>query len=387
MGAGGGVGAAGGELAATLAATCRPFDEARTLPGAAYISDEVFALEQRALFGRMWLCVGREKEVPEPGSYLTQEIGAERVLVVRDARRALGAFYNVCRHRGARLIEEPRGHLGSIISCPYHAWTYALDGTLVRTPHQAAGFRPEEFPLARVQLGCRHGLVFVNLHPGAPALGAQLADLPDLVRYGLEALECAHRVEYDVAANWKVVCENYSECYHCPIVHPQLHRISEVTRLFESGACFNGGPMAIRDGFSTMSMTGTSRSPAIAGLPDEDRRRINYYLVYPNLMLGLHPDYVVTHRAWPLAPGRTRVVCEWLFPQESVSTPGFDPADAVEFWDVTNRQDWALCERVQRGAASRGHAPGPYHPSERCVHTFDRWYAETLASYFEPSRP
>ena len=130
-----------------------------------------------------------------------------------------------------------------------------------------------------------------------------------------------------------------------------------------------------------MSMRGTTPLAPIAGLSDADHRLVHYYLVYPNLMLGLHPQYVLVHRAWPLAPDRTRVVCEWLFPPASLAAPGFDPADMVEFWDLTNRQDWVLCERVQRGAASAGYAPGPYHSSERCVHAFDKWYAEAIAPH------
>ena len=372
----------GDALAAALAATCRPLAEARTLPRRVYTDPEVFAAEGRALFGRMWLCVGRAEDLPEAGSYLTQAIGGERILVVRGEDHALRAFFNVCRHRGARLVEEPCGRLRGLIGCPYHGWTYALHGRLLRAPRAEAGFRPEDFPLAQARLETLGGFVFVNLDRAAPALGAALADLPDLTRYRLADLRRARRIEYTVEANWKIVAENYSECYHCALVHPQLNRISDLTSGFaQSGASFNGGPMQLRDGFTTMSMSGATTLAPISGLPDADHRQVHYYLVYPNLMLGLHPQYVLVHRAWPLAPDRTRVVCEWLFPQASLAAPGFDPADMVEFWDLTNRQDWVLCERVQRGAASAGYVPGPYHPSERCVHAFDKWYAKAIAPH------
>jgi Rieske 2Fe-2S family protein len=161
-----------------------------------------------------------------------------------------------------------------------------------------------------------------------------------------------------------------------------LSRISDLTSGFaQCGISFNGGPMQLRAEFTTMSMRGTTPLAPIAGLADADLRLVHYYLVYPNLMLGLHPQYVLVHRAWPLAPDRTRVVCEWLFPQSSLSAPEFDPADMVEFWDLTNRQDWVLCERVQRGAASAGYVPGPYHSTERCVHAFDKWYADAIAPH------
>ena len=369
-------------LAAGLAATARPLAEARTLPRPVYFSPAVHALEQRAIFGRMWLCAGREEYLDGPGSYLTQPIGDERVLVIRGEDGALRAFFNVCRHRGARLIEEPCGRLRGALSCPYHAWTYALDGRLLRAPRAEPGFPSEEFPLVQVNLETRDGFVFVNLDPGAPRLAECHADLPDLARYRLGELRRASRIEYTVEANWKVIAENYSECYHCPLVHPQLDRLSDLSRGgFQTGRSFGGGPMVLRDGAETMSTTGKTTLASIAGLAGPDLREINYYLVYPNLMLGMHPQYVLTHQAWSLAPGRTRVVCEWLFPPETLTAPGFDPAAMVDFWDLTNRQDWALCERVQRGAASAGCLPGPYHPSERCVHAFDKWYAEAIAPH------
>lgn len=366
-------------LVEDLAATCRPLAEARTLPRRVYTDPAIFALEGQHLFGRMWLAVGREEDVPETGSYLTHAIGDEKLLVVRGEDGALRAFFNVCRHRGARLVEEPCGRLRGAIGCPYHAWTYALDGRLARAPRAEPGFRAEDFPLIQARLETFAGFVFVNLDPGAVPLAQAFADLPDLGRYRLAELRRAKRVEYTVEANWKVIAENYSECYHCPLVHPQLNRISDLTSGYaQVGAAFNGGPMQLRDGFTTMSMSGATTLPALPGLDEADRRLVHYYLVYPNLMLGLHPQYVLTHQAWPLAPDRTRVVCEWLFRPETIAAGGFDPAGIVDFWDLTNRQDWALCERVQRGAASAGYAPGPYHPTERCVHAFDKWYAESI---------
>jgi Rieske 2Fe-2S family protein len=367
-------------LAEGLAATCRPLAEARTLPRRVYTDPAIFALEGRQLFGRMWLCIARDEDVPEAGSYLTQEIGGEKLLVVRGDDGALRAFFNVCRHRGARLVEEPCGRLRGALSCPYHAWTYALDGRLLRAPRAEAGFRPEDFPLSQARLETRDGFVFVNLDRAAPALADAFADLPDVGRYRLAELRRARAIEYTVAANWKVVAENYSECYHCPLVHPQLHRISDITSGYARfGVAFNGGPMQLRAGFTTMSMSGATALPVLPGLDEADRRFVHYYLVYPNLMIGLHAQYVLVHRAWPVAPDRTRVVCEWLFRPETSAAPGFDPADMVEFWDLTNQQDWALCERVQRGAASAGYVPGPYHPAEGCVHAFDKWYAEAIA--------
>lgn len=367
-------------LRAALAPTLQPLETARTLPRAVYTAPAVLDLERRELFGRRWLAVAREEDVPEAGSFVTQDVGAERVLVVRAQDGALRAFFNVCRHRGARLVDEPCGRLRNAIACPYHAWTYGLDGRFLRAP------RREDEPaadlgLVAMPLAVRDGFVWVSLDPHAAPFDAAMADLPDFAAVRPAGLRRAHRIVYEVAANWKIVCENYSECYHCPLVHPQLHRISDLSSGgFESGATFNGGPMRLREGATTMSTTGRSPWPRIDGAPVHDAGLIAYYLVYPNLMLGLHPDYLLTHVAWPLSTDATRVVCDWYFPPETIARPGFDPAPAVDFWDLTNRQDWALCARVQAGAASRGYVPGPFHPSERCVHAFDHWYAQWLAA-------
>jgi Rieske 2Fe-2S family protein len=369
-------------LIGALADTLKPLAEARTLPSAVFTDPSIHALELRELFGRRWIAVARAEELGATGAFVTQEIGGERVLIVRAEDGNLRAFFNVCRHRGSRLVEEPAGRLHGAIACPYHAWTYALDGQLKRAPH----FDPDpqhaqDLGLVQMPLVVHEGLVFVVLEPGTSAVAVEL---PDLARFGLSRLNRVRRLEYAIAANWKLVCENYSECYHCPQVHPQLNRLAELASGgFESGAGFNGGPMRLRAGVETLSMSGRSHAPRLATLGGEADAMVYYYLVYPNLMLGIHPDYLTTHVVWPLAPDRSRIVCELCYAPEAGADAAFDPAECSEFWDLTNRQDWALCERVQRGAASHGYRPGPYHPNERCVHAFDRWYARWLTASIE----
>jgi Rieske 2Fe-2S family protein len=370
-------------VAADLALTRAPFASARTLPASVYASEEVFRLEQRGLFARSWLCAGREGDVPAAGDFFLREIAGDSVIVVRGADGQCRAFFNVCQHRGARLIDEPAGHGLRRLLCPYHAWSYELDGRLQAAPQMDAGFRRDKVSLVPVRLETWQGFIFVNLDDSAQPLNDYLADLPDLNRFRMGELHCGKRIEYEVAANWKLVCENYSECYHCAGVHPQLTRISDLIgrgeRRQEIGTCFNGGPMLMRDGVQTMSMSGKSSVAPIPGLSERDHRYVYYYVIYPNMLLSPHPDYVLTHTAWPVAPDRTRVICEWLFTAEAMNATSFDPSDMVEFWDMTNRQDWGLCERAQAGAKSRGYRQGPYHPTEDCVHTFDCWYVDQLS--------
>ena len=365
------------DIASDLAATRRPVAQARTLPAAVYTTPEILAIEQAGLFARTWLCVGRAADIPAAGDFFTRELAGDSVIVIRGADGLVRAFFNVCRHRGSRLIDETSGRGLSRILCPYHAWSYRLDGSLATAIRADLGLVP-------VNAGSHDGFIFLNLDSAAPPLAASLGDLPDLSRFRLAELRRGWRQFYDVQANWKLICENYSECYHCPGAHPQLARLSELIsrshRPLEIGASFNGGPMELKSGIETMSLSGKRTVPVIPGLSADDHRYVYYYVIYPNLLLSPHPDYVLTHTAWPLAPDRTRVVCELLFTEEALARPGFDPSDMADFWDLTNRQDWALCERAQLGAGSRGYRPGPYQASEDCVHTFDRWYAERLAA-------
>jgi Rieske 2Fe-2S family protein len=366
-------------ITAELACTGEPLADARTLPGVVYHAEEILALETRGIFSTCWLAIAREEDVPNAGSFVTQEIGGERILIVRGEDERLRAFFNVCRHRGSRLIEEPSGRLRGGIACPYHAWTYALDGSFRRAPRSSLAEGTATLALAALRLTTWAGFVLVNLDRGARTLDP--GALPDLTRFQPERLKRVRRLDYQIDANWKIVCENYSECYHCPLVHPQLHRVGDITSGgFEERAGYNGGPMRLRDGFTTLSMSGQRRGPSLAVSADDDARSVYYFLLYPNLMLGVHPDYLLVHSVWPMTPERSRVTCELYFAPEAFADPTFDAADAIEFWDLTNRQDWGLCERVQKGTASQAYAPGPYHPSERCVHAFDRWYATWLMS-------
>jgi glycine betaine catabolism A len=369
-----------GPLVAALADTRKPLAQARGLPGACYTAEAVHAVEQERLFPAAWLALAREADLPAAGSFVTRVLGRERILIVRGEDGKLRAFYNVCRHRGSRLVEEESGCLRAIV-CPYHAWSYALDGRLRHAPRLDTAGATEALALVEMPLGLAAGFVFVNADARAAPLDQALAGLPDWSRFRLDALERVRSLDYRVAANWKLVCENYSECYHCARAHPQLDRLSELeSGGFEAAACFNGGPMRLRAGFDTLSTSGRSTWPRLdAAASDEQAALVHYALVYPNLMLGIHPDYLSVHTAWPLDAMSCSVRCELFVAPEALALPGFDPAEVVDFWDLTNTQDWALCERVQRAAGSRGNRPGPYHPAERCVHAFDRWYAEWLA--------
>ena len=190
--------------------------------------------------------------------------------------------------------------------------------------------------------------------------------------YRPEELTVVARHSYELATNWKVIVENYQECYHCSAIHPELSRISPPTsgeNLATNGAWI-GGWMSMIDEAETMSLTGASGGAAIKGLSEHQLRTVMYVVGYPNLLVSLHPDYVMTHLMTPLGVDRTHVECAWAFPSEVASQPDFDPSYAVDFWDLTNRQDWAACESVQRGLSSPHARPGPLAPDEDGVYQF-----------------
>ena len=352
-----------------------PFGTSRTLPREAYVSDDVLEWERRNFFERSWICVGRVQDTAAAGTQRAVRVGSEGVLLVRDPSGALRAFFNVCRHRGHELLEPGACTTARVIRCPYHAWVYGLDGSLKGAPrfNEVPDFDPAEYGLVPVPVAEWHGWALVNASGDAPAFEAHVGNLGSIVApYEPERLVAMARHDYVVQANWKIVVENYHECYHCPSIHPELCQVSPPDsgiNLAPAGA-WAGGTMDLHPEAETMSMTGESFGVPMRRLDARQRRQVLYFGLFPNLLISLHPDYVMTHRIEPVAPGRSHIECEWLFAPEAPERDDFSPSYASDFWDVVNRQDWSACESVQRGAASRGYRPGPLSPREDAVHRF-----------------
>jgi Rieske 2Fe-2S family protein len=346
------------------------------LPRAAYVDPAVFAWEQRNFFGGGWICVARSDQLPEPGDQRAEATGQGGVLLVRGEDGALRAFANTCRHRGHELLPCGEGANQKVIICPYHAWTYSLDGDLRAAAvfRKQPGFDFGQWSLRQLPATEWHGLVFVDASGGrAGSLVEALAKLDELVApYEPERLVTVAKHSYDSAANWKILTENYHECYHCPSIHPELCRVSPPRSgdNYSVDGAWIGGWMELRDGMTTMSLDGTSRGAPLRGLDEQGLRTVIYVNIFPNVLLSLHPDYVMTHRLTPVSADRTRIECTWAFAPEAVARADFDPGYAVEFWDITNRQDWAACESVQRGLASPHASPGPLASSEDAVYAY-----------------
>jgi Rieske 2Fe-2S family protein len=357
-----------------LAAALAPFGRSRMLPREAYVDPRVFEWEQRNIFSG-WTCVGHAADLAGPGTQRAVGCGPHGILLVRGEDGAVRAFANTCRHRGHELLDCGATVNHRAIVCPYHSWSYRLNGQLRNAPgfREVDGFDPGEFGLVELRLVDWHGWLFVDPSGADAEFAEHVAGLEDVVGpYRPEELTVVARHSYELATNWKVIAENYQECYHCSTIHPELSRISPPTsgENLKLPGSWMGGWMSIVEGAETMSLTGKSGGVAIRGLSEHELHTVMYLVGYPNLLVSLHPDYVMTHLMTPLAVDRTLVECAWAFPKDVAAKPDFDPSYAVEFWDLTNRQDWAACESVQRGLSSPHARPGPLAPDEDGVYQF-----------------
>ncbi len=370
----------------------------RSLPSEFYRSSETFAQEKEKIFCLEWFCAAREEQIPAPGDFLALNVLGESVLVVRTKEGEVKAHYNVCRHRGSRLVPEPEddssanikllgGVLGANgIRCPYHLWTYALDGKLLNAPYtkEDEGFCKADFSLYPVGVELWGGFIFLNLTPERAAregktLRGCFGDAMERVkRYPLANLRSARRIVYDVAANWKIILENYNECYHCGAVHPELCDVVPAFRQ-QGGATLEweqGIPH--KEGAVTFTWTGKTDRAPFPGLDENEKVRHKGELIYPNLMLSLACDHVAAFTLWPQRPNRTTVICDFLFHPTETRKPSFDPSDAVGFWDLVNRQDWEICKRVQQGTQARVHEFGYYAPMEELSLDIRRYVLDRL---------
>ena len=264
------------------------------------------------------------KTYAEPGRFVVREIAGESLILTVDDARTIRAFYNVCRHRGTRLCTDEAGVFKGTIQCPYHAWTYGLDGTLrvARNMEGVEDFDRADFPLREASVAQFEGFVFVALEPKEPFGDAFSTLAGRFAAWHLPKLRRAASITYDAACNWKLVFQNYSECYHCPVIHPQLERLSPS----ESGrndlieGPFLGGYSELRESAATLTVSGKTQRPLLAG--EANRSRVYYYTIFPSMLLGLHPDYVMVHYVQPLAPAQTRITCEWLFDPQTMAAAG-----------------------------------------------------------------
>jgi phenylpropionate dioxygenase-like ring-hydroxylating dioxygenase large terminal subunit len=354
-----------------------------TLSREYFVSPEIYEMERERIFSRSWMLAGHVSQLRKPGDFFVFDIDRESVLVVRGGDGEIRAFHNHCRHRGTRLCSEHQGTLGGAIQCPYHAWTYGLDGALRAAPNMndVPGFDRAEFPLHPVALADWQGFLFVNLAEQPTAFAEAFAPLQGkFEHWNLRELRSVHQTMYEVESNWKLFFHNYSECYHCPNVHPHLNKLTPYRNTendLDEGPVL-GGPMWMSNPEGSMTMHGGRCAVPFPGLSAEERGRVYYYTLFPSAFLSFHPDYVLVHRGQRLGIGRTRITCDWYFHPDAIAAPGYDPQGAIDFWDLTNRQDWDLCAGAYKGVVSQAWEPGPYSELESQLAAFDRQYLRAL---------
>jgi len=352
-----------------------------TLPGTDYYAPEVYEQDRERIFFRTWLYVGRAERITEPGEWMTVDLAGESILLIRGKDAEIRGFYNVCRHRGARLCEESQGRVTSFIRCPYHAWGYRTDGRLAVTPNVGE----QEVDRAALSLWPVHvdtwqGFVFVSLDRGRPpALRDWLATQQDeplgFERFDLAELRIGHVSTVEVQANWKIVLENYNECLHCPIVHPEL---VELVPSYRHGGIEepdrDDGGVTLAGGHTSVGGDPRSRIPLLPGMSPSDASSYFGAMVFPNMFLDVSGREALATGIFPSGPTSCRLVTEYLFHPDALADPAFDVGPVVAFNDRVTAQDNAVCERVQRGVRSRAFDHGVFPAKDAWVYEFDQRY-------------
>jgi Rieske 2Fe-2S family protein len=356
-----------------------------TLGSADYVGQEVYDEERERIWWGDWVTIGRSEEVANPGDFVVKDLAGESIFLVRNADGELKGFYNVCSHRGTKFLDDDAsGNVRKAFRCPYHAWTYDLNGRLIGTPNVAEDehFDRSLYPLHPFGVGEYAGFVFVNLarepRPLMEALTDGAESITAFERFKMDELRVGVRIVYEVEANWKIIVENYNECLHCPQVHPEL---VQVVPLFRFGEVWDeetrddGNWMV--DGATSFTKDGKSELPKFPDLLPEDYRMYYGSYEFPNLMLNLHPDAVMYYIGLPKGPTHTQVVSEYLFRPETIADPElFKPEPVVEFWDLISKQDWDVCARAQTGVGSRAFKAGVYPRQDRFLYNFnEEWRA------------
>ena len=348
-----------------------------------YTKKSIFKKEHKNIFQNDWICAGHISEFSQSGSFKVINNSNESALITKDNDGSINAFYNLCRHRGTRIKDEPCGKFKNNIRCNYHGWSYDLKGELISAPHmnKVEGFKNDDFPLHQIPLKIWEGFIFLNFNDEANDFDNFFKPIQNKFRlWNIANLEIGNTIEYQIKCNWKLIIQNYSECYHCPIIHPRLSAIHNYlgghNDLF-SGP-FLGGYMEFSDNKESITSTGNLCCPPISTLNEDSLNKVYYYSIFPNLLLSLHPDYVMYHLITPLKTDKTLISCGWLFSEGVVSSNKYDLSEAINFWDQTNKEDWYISEQSQLGINSKKYQPSPYSTQESLLAAFDRYYLKRI---------
>ena len=352
------------------------------LPQVAYLGADWFAQEIATVFARNWHFAGRLADLT-PGTMRRIRLGTAEAILCRMPEGAVTAYHNSCRHRGSELCQKAEQSLNRLITCPYHAWAYAAgDGRLVSTAmaKPTADFRKEDHGLVPCSVRVWNGMVFVSASLSPPELQGDVP-LSTLDNWPIDSLVTGHRWQADLDCNWKVFWENYSECLHCPGIHPEL---CEMVPIYAKGIMGPSEALGwtpdtpaapnLRPGAESWTPSGAPCGPVFPNLTTAERQAgYNFVTIWPTVYIVAHVDYVRSVRIEPVAPEKTRLTAEWYFPAETLAQPGFDAAEIAAFPKLVMQQDGAAAEMNQRGIRSPAYTGGRLMPEEYEIHCFHQW--------------
>ena len=368
-----------------------------TLPGSTYVDEAVFRAEQERIFEQMWFCAVRAADLDKPGAFRTVQVGRESIIITRNRKHGIRAFYNICRHRGVKLCMEDAGEAARSFQCPYHAWTYDFDGKLIAAPNltKMPDIDRQEYGLVTIPVREYLGYVWVCLAENPPSfeedvmgdIQERLGDTQAIEGYDIANLSLGRRITYDVKANWKLIIENFMECYHCATIHPEL---TEVLPEFADGLAaqyFVGHGAEFGDDVRGFTIDGSEGLDKLPGVDDDHDLRYYAITVKPTVFVNLVPDHVIIHRMFPLAPDHTVVECDWLY-LPSVVDSGKDVSTSVELFHRVNQQDFDACERCQPAMGSKIYAKGGVLvPSEHHIGAFHDWITDKVGDVVGTAPP
>ncbi|MEN0135185.1 MAG: aromatic ring-hydroxylating dioxygenase subunit alpha [Rhodococcus sp. (in: high G+C Gram-positive bacteria)] len=387
-----------------------------------YTSQEYYDLDIDAIFAKSWIFVANEAEIPDAGDYVTITVGRYSIIVTRDDDENVRAYHNVCRHRGARIINDERGSVGRIV-CGYHQWTYGMDGKLVFADSQAPDFDPSCFSLRGVHARSVGGLIFICISNDTPPDFDDFAASvePYLAPHRLREAKVAKQIDLIEHGNWKLTVENNRECYHCG-GHPELLSsyfpvygfdlddlparlvpardryvtamaelvdkcetlslpYAEIEELDTRPTGFRIDRVPLEKAGESFTPDGTAASKKLmADFPTPKLGRLGFH-VQPNAWFHFMADHAITFSAIPIAPDQTLVRTTWLVHPDAVEGVDYDIDNLTAVWKATNEQDAGFVERAHQGLLSPAYIPGPYSPSEYQVEAFINWYIGRLRKH------
>jgi Rieske 2Fe-2S family protein len=400
----------------TFIARCQP---GWSLPHEFYSEETIYRADLEVVWRRGWLFAGHTCEIPRPGDFFTLEVDTDSIIVARREDGTVRGLHNVCRHRGSLICTEPAGHASRLV-CPYHQWTYGLDGGLLACRGMPNDFDKAQFRLKPVHSREVEGLIFISLaQEPMPFEPVHTALAPLLKPQGLPRAKVARVVDYVVKANWKLVWENNRECYHCNVNHPQYikanfdhfntddttpairermaaeagrveakwaaagiptHKQTGMTCFpdAERGIWFSANRTPLVEGWVSESMDGQQVAPLMGDYPEADVGTLRIRTL-PNFWNHSSCDHGVSTRLLPAGPQATAIRVYWLVDEKAVEGRDYELSKLMPFWQLTSEQDWLICERQQRGVNSSAYRPGPYSTfKEYNVDSFVRWYLRKL---------